>query len=664
MMSGITLTINQYACQCEHTDHFNDYHPAHQYAQAVAAYHSHTQYGVQKVCSDCAMHHCDESKITSMTTPGTALPAKPRTLKASELRTQKARGVAFLASSGSFQVPRVAYWQGDIRPDHAQEFPLFARPCPTTPRHGFVDSRVVQSREEAEAVYAEALAADPDAELMLMPLIRAQCSMVITPRWAAVGNGHDGATAGKAGTIAVPMLHTQIPAPSELVPSGQIPYVETVHGVLDSKTFVGNCPNTYTVQLRSGPEIGGQGVGDYVPNDMTVARVINAHDCDAMELEAEIADAVARGESAGLAIWQAGGNPCSHAACHARLNGLAIVFADDAPTIGATLKQSADAALEMDEAAFAEALRFYGADTGVLPEHMNSGLLWGVHQAPAIATVPQGAAYSAYACTQLWRYAAIAAIGEARHSYRTSTGRRRRNRAKSRSASWQAGMVKPATHGYLRQRAAIALAAFEDDDNFSSGYGGKTWAKCTHAALALYDAIARCSVGKGSAAEVILAAHGVVNSAHNDGPFLNKFIGGEAFDSAAGGALYIAQNGLVDMHAQATLRAIAEALGSVSAKAWPKRVANPPKAKGAVNADRVQWNLRQDGTALHAQYRRADNHRSATIPLATLPAEQRAAIARRVAFDEPTLTSSAGTKSMYWPAVGTLTAETLAILFP
>jgi hypothetical protein len=222
-------------------------------------------------------------------------------------------------------------------------------------------------------------------------------------------------------------------------------------------------------------------------------------------------------------------------------------------------------------------------------------------------------------------------------------------------------MGKAGTDSYLRRRAVLALVAFETEGNFESGYGGEAWGKCTEAAVSLYDAIAACSSWKGTASEVILAAHAVVNSAHNNGPFLNKFIEGHCFDQAARGDLAIAVEGLVAMYRATQSRPAYT--NETAGKPWPKRAARP--AKPPVSAATIQWNLRQDGTAIHAQYGRLDKYQSATLPIASLSAEQQLLIASCVLlFPYPCLESMASSKSVYWPGSDVLTAETIKLLFP
>lgn len=73
-----------------------------------------------------------------------------------------------------------------------------ARPCPVTPRHGFVESRIVKTIGDLRAVCEETTLADPRGEILLMPLVENHdYSAVLTDQGLSIGTGRDGATAGK-----------------------------------------------------------------------------------------------------------------------------------------------------------------------------------------------------------------------------------------------------------------------------------------------------------------------------------------------------------------------------------------------------------------------------------------------------------------------------------
>lgn len=563
-------------------------------------------------------------------------------------KTQKARGVQYLIKRGE-EVPLTTFWFGNWTPAHPL-YPAFARPCPITPRHGFVESRLVNSHEEALAVLAEARAADPDAELMIAEPINAASSAVLTPRAAAIGAGHDGATSGRPGVVTVGLTYTRIPSPTGLVPSGQVPYIELVRGQTGT---------VYFTQLRSGPNLSAAS-GDWVPADVIVSNVLDAHAMSPLELEAALETA-----PEGTVVWQSEGSPCSHAACHARLNNCAIVFGAQ-PSIGQRLHKTADVtALAAD--AFARAVRHYGAARELSPFGRDS-TIWAIHQAIDLAASDAGARFVARACVAIWRYAASACIAEARHSRYDERGRFRRRRA-SRSTSYARTLGLPASHVTLRKRTAVSLVLF-DEGEWSPGYGGNAWHGCAKAAFRLYDALTAVSAKNGATEAnvraVIAAAHGTVNAAHNNGPFLNKFFDSKVFDDASQGSMDLAAQGIFEIYQEACTPMI-EATALPARRKHTK--AQKPEPTLPEILESVQWCYRSNGTALHVQYGSRGKYISATIPLTLLSDEQRAALRLISDSASGSVTSLAGSTVAYWPAISAtyghvLSAATVRILFP
>jgi hypothetical protein len=157
-----------------------------------------------------------------------------------------------------------------------------------------------------------------------------------------------------------------------------------------------------------------------------------------------------------------------------------------------------------------------------------------------------------------------------------------------------------------------ALRCFSAENNFGGGYGGERWEACALATKALYEALAKCSHGKASAMDVIMKAHVVVSSAHNNGPMLDKFIEKRMFDKAAAGEMDLAAMGL---------RALAYfGLARTATATWPlprTRATTPrPTSTAAPSSAVLQWHLERDnGTTLHVQYGVYDKYRSVSVPL-------------------------------------------------
>ena len=133
--------------------------------------------------------------------------------------TQKAKGIKFIADQTRYRkgaLPEVFSGRlcqnaflTDREGSHCPtEGPVevFLRPCPSRPRHGFVDSRGVKMdstqhnfliRDVAKQVMALALLEDCHAELVVMPLFRGTHSAVMTSYSFVFARGTTGATSGK-----------------------------------------------------------------------------------------------------------------------------------------------------------------------------------------------------------------------------------------------------------------------------------------------------------------------------------------------------------------------------------------------------------------------------------------------------------------------------------
>lgn len=134
-----------------------------------------------------------------------------------EPRTQKAKGIVALSDAG-LSVPwfRVIADADDI-PDaikflrYRSVTYAFARPCPSRPRHGFVESRPVnltnpeKAAAEIRALLEHARDFDPLAEIVLMNYLPAEYNVIVTPGAVVIGPEHDGATAG-IDTITIPWI--------------------------------------------------------------------------------------------------------------------------------------------------------------------------------------------------------------------------------------------------------------------------------------------------------------------------------------------------------------------------------------------------------------------------------------------------------------------------
>lgn len=390
--------------------------------------------------------------------------------------------------------------------------PVFARPCPTFPRHGFVESREVSNPEELAALFREARAADPQAEVIVMQKKNARVNAIITPQGITLGRGHDGATSGKGAIfLPIPPGKKVLPQPawSELLREGEVEYVEAVHdGVRWS-----------VVQYRSGPPIPTN--PDYIPEKMVVKEVYHLNsDMDLLEWE-EVVKNLPRG----TAVYHPGGSLASHYGVHCVASGVPYITSHE-PKVGETLIPKSG----WDKDDLADLARYMGAWWQLYEDGENAmplalGL---VHSIALLLNARPSEATKkllAWGVVNLARYALGASLGELRYSPR-------RGRLTLQLGITLNGADRDdiyyAALGYNLSDTLIALHIAKKDfaqGGWSPNFGGRKWASSTGAALGYAKAIARFMARptKRGLNALVKAANRLLHVAHNNGWYLDKW---------------------------------------------------------------------------------------------------------------------------------------------
>lgn len=209
------------------------------------------------------------NSLANPTKPNTVLEENNRpdylgAINLKDIHTQKAKGMWAIVRGMGMRPPGVAYPDDNHKisliPQCAlptkSYYPLFGRPCPKTPRHGFVESRVVADAGEALALLAEARREDPEAELILMPQLTGKNSFVATNAGVSWGQSNDGATGGHSLTI---------PTPGSVADFKENMRLREYFGI-ENSLFVEGVESEYIsrlVQFRDGPEV--PNTLDYIP---------------------------------------------------------------------------------------------------------------------------------------------------------------------------------------------------------------------------------------------------------------------------------------------------------------------------------------------------------------------------------------------------------------
>jgi hypothetical protein len=458
-------------------------------------------------------------------------------------KTQKAKGIAALRTFGP-GLPEIntldfkLVTKGEDIAEGKFAFPCFVRPCPLVPRHGFVDSRVANSLDEIKKIFKEARKADKSAELIVMPFIEADYNAVWTPGSLSIGPGNDGATAGK-NSVAISVAPKPEPR-AELLEAG---------GITDTAyfEFVALSGDIYATQIRNGPPIG-SGAGDFIPKPVKVTDVIEASG-DLLVWEKKLQS----GLPEGTVVYQKGGTRADHYSIHCIINNVPIVFSKK-PEVGETLKPSdekegfaAAGILEGlhlgfrdEEIPYREAARF------VIAVLHNSGY-FGKNESRLIgAAAALGVRLGLAAC-----------IGEARHKY---DGNLARHHVYKRA--WRHDNLTVAIQNFNKVRAAFYKLSWP-----SHSIGGKKWGECADATAILWNSIVAFlkEPEKKNIASIVASLNVIVNQAHNNGWWWNKFVTKQALDVGAHAPAAAALISQREIHGYLTRKAVESFIGNVIA---------------------------------------------------------------------------------------------------
>jgi hypothetical protein len=456
------------------------------------------------------------------------------TLAKPQPRTQKAKGILFLGAQGYSLGVQVAQIKWLIQSDEdvdcaAAMLPAFCRPCPETPQHGYIDSRVVKTKEDLKALWKQVHEDDPKGEIMMMEFIKPSLNMIWTPSLLAIGKGHDGATAGKD-TISIPLVPPKKVSDvfGDLtkagVKEGDWPYIEVV-------TKAGQEIEPILTQLRAGPPLESC-VGDFIPKKVTVAKVIKA-DPKYKDLEwRDLINAVA--DEKGVVVWHPGGALTDHFSIHSRNHNIPVLYGPDEPQVGDKLVPPEEVPSPDPESVLRGIVAGatmhlyhkkgngygYGGNTGPAI----SAILAGLHHSPAM--VGDAGKWIGVAVALMLRIGTIAMKGEMRHIRGSKTGAKL-----SREAVYEKGYDLPL--GRLRASINRLVNGFRYGDFGGGGVGGPKWAACGKAMIPLFEGVRvlAASPTPENVRALIRALNVVVNQAHNGGWWLNKFSNESVFAS-------------------------------------------------------------------------------------------------------------------------------------
>lgn len=466
-------------------------------------------------------------------------------------RTQKARGIAALRDYTLFDY---AEWCGKQLHDknlsifptgitHV-ELPAFARPCPTVPRHGFVESRLVKSVYELQRVIADTLTQDPNGEVILMPKLSGKWSGIMTHASVVYGPGNDGATSGKR-ALTIPCF-TSVNMFKSMVGSYMIghagvknaPYLE----------FVEDDGFPTIVQLRDGPP--SPNSPNFIPSRIEVSTVLVVDpNMDLLQWEELVND---HKDIPGLVVYHPGGALSSHFAVHAIQHKIPVIIEGEAPVPGSILEPAGWEPAPPDYDQLASLIR-YRLDKGFgkLSMTQQKELVMA-----SVATLHTSSQWGPDFHLQRLRaegvvgliYAITAAcVGEMRHWYICGPGRSRYNKKpelgdiiKYRTDDRE--ILRDSVYCQLfnlnSDHISRMISACAEDFNtygWNGTYGGGSWADAAQKTVQMLRAV-RTFVRTPNAAnwtDVMVHYNVVVNTCHNGDKVLTKWVNRHTLDRLA-----------------------------------------------------------------------------------------------------------------------------------
>lgn len=454
--------------------------------------------------------------------------------------SQKARGIAWLMQNknnthikNTGNIPDHVFFKVTQKPNPGDkiQFPVFVRPCPMTPRHGFVDSRPVANFKQLLEIFEETYEVEPEAEIAITKPIPAKYSAILANNVITIGPGNDGATSGKESLVfPVELSHFKdFPIPESIVGPDETPFFEFVSDVKDSGSY-GLREELSLVQVRSVAGDVNLGQKDFIPEKTVVKTILKAGG-ELLEWEQNVKNA-----EEGTVLYVPNGGLASHYAIHGVLNNVPVVTSFE-PEVGQTIEANTSSVnlednIEEFQEGFNKSLtaEFDGLHSDLVIPRLRYRLryiLGVLHNSAAL--IKQNRLFElGAACGLFYRITGTLCVGEARHHPSS-------NWSGSRNKVYNDITNINLTHFNVEMKDALNLFI---TGSWSGGYGGSKWAQIAKGGCGVYN-----TAVKGKVKEAISLLNNAIHLEHNNGWFMNKIDGKNAFNIASNKPdLYILKN--------------------------------------------------------------------------------------------------------------------------
>ena len=534
--------------------------------------------------------------------------------------TQKAKGISYIQENpATFNPFEIApHWflpastaAADVRRlGKHLNFPLFVRPCPKVPKHGFVDSRIVFNADTLADVFEETHKQDKGAEVAITDPLDATANGVLANGVLSLGPGNDGATSGKQ-TVSMHVngeIIKRESLPTEIIPETEECFYEFVYGAQEP----------HVVQMRSGPRMNGMGA-DFIPKATTVTEILKAEG-DLVEWETLINS---KKGVEGVVIDHKGGTMASHYAVHGYLNDIPVLCSRS-PEQGEILEPTVEKN-EIDKEVFFEGfkravssdvfephdktcwLTFAKKQNKDVKARMKKSLrvtLSVLHNLPSFTfDSEEESRLAGMACGFFCRVGISLCAGEARYKDPTNFPGCREN-------VYEETFNKK--KGILPEVLANAAYCFKYANwGHGGGYGGPRWLECAEAMIAVWNAAVI-----GDPKTALADLNKGINLAHNGGWLFNKVMSSTEMDQAAEAPTSFAVRRGNEIYHAATAPSMADKFFK-KMKSWAT-VAIKKLAIKKVDFEQVQIRLVGDNVKIQAKKKGDTLRDSVTVSMATL----------------------------------------------
>lgn len=458
-------------------------------------------------------------------------------------RTQKARGVlnGLPLLLDKFSEIKSFFFEKehiliDTNPNNIIDlgFPFFARPCPLKPRHGFIESRVINSYSALNKLWAEVKKVDKYGEILLGPYIKnvKYNAVYVDSGLLSVGVGNAGATGGKNSISfpVAPIEFTKCLKNKSGLNKKDTVYIEAVN----AKVEYGNNYNCgilrgdtgwLLTQIRGGPRVD-SAHKDYIPYKVIVKNIVTPCD-DLLEWEKK-----AKKFNKGTVVYGNGHTLASHAAIHCILNKIPFITSKK-PVIGQSLEQINNKDKAISRSAFRNGVRVgVGLCKKIHTDDMLKLFYFSLsvlHNWAYLKNSENAGWLLGAACATYMSLCSALLSGECRH-YKNADNYGNRDTIYSEA-------LCAGTKGF-NNFSKIALD-FCDIRHWDSGFGGVPWATCAWYSSILWSKVSKACHGNKRALsddevkDIITAVNKSVNTAHNNGWWFNKIASCSSMDFIA-----------------------------------------------------------------------------------------------------------------------------------